>query len=91
MIENKESMGLKAYRSIEEATSEIERECNVRSRCFPRWIGEGRVNRIDAQDRLDRLASALVLLEELSKNKEVVALMAGIIATKNSKLAKVEG
>lgn len=62
------SMTVARYRDKEEACSELERELNVRARCFPRWIKEGRVNRIDAQDRLDRLATALQLLEGIKES-----------------------
>jgi len=55
-------------RSLEEATDEVQREFNVRERCFPRWIAEGRVSKTDAQDRLDRLASALEYLGQLPAN-----------------------
>lgn len=45
------------------AVDEIERELNVRLRCFPRWVSEGRVSRTDAQDRIDRLHTAYELLK----------------------------
>jgi hypothetical protein len=60
-----DNMKVRCIRSLDEAASELEREFNVRSRCFPRWIEDGRVNRIDAQDRLDRLATALRALEAI--------------------------
>jgi len=68
---NEEYMKVKKLRDLDEACSELERELNVRARCFPRWIAEGKVNRIDGQDRLDRLASALAFLER----EEVAALL----------------
>lgn len=49
-------------RPLQEALDEVERELNVRRRCFPRWVAEGRVSRTDAQDRVDRLASAMEAL-----------------------------
>jgi acyl transferase domain-containing protein len=45
-------------RSLEEAIDEVFRECQVRMRCFPRWVQEGRVSRSDAKDRLQRLLKA---------------------------------
>lgn len=48
-----------------EAVDELEREMNVRLRCFPRWITEGRVSRTDAQDRLDRIFTAHKLLSNV--------------------------
>ena len=70
---SEQSMPIKKLRSYDEACSEVEREMNVRSRCFPRWITEGKVNRVDAQDRLDRLGTALQLLERA----DVKALLIG--------------
>lgn len=57
-----EVMEPKTQRHIQEAVDEVERELNVRRRCFPRWVAEGRVSRTDAQDRIDRLATALEVL-----------------------------
>jgi len=51
-------------RSTEEALSELEREAHVRLRCFDRWVSEGRVSRVDAWDRLERLLTAIRLLRE---------------------------
>ena len=53
------------YRGLQEAVDELERELTVRSRCFPRWVTEGRVSRSDAIDRLDRMATAHAWLESL--------------------------
>lgn len=52
-------------RSIDEALSEVERELNVRMKCFDRWVSEGRLSYIDAKDRLERLMRALQILETL--------------------------
>lgn len=43
---------------MEAALDEVQREINVRIRCFPRWIKEGRVSKTDAKDRLQRLIKA---------------------------------
>ena len=45
-------------RSLEEALSEVQREVQVRERCYPRWVKEGKLTRIDAADRLERLRAA---------------------------------
>lgn len=50
-------------RSTEEALSELQREMQVREHCYDRWVSEGRLTRIDAVDRLDRLMTAMALLE----------------------------
>lgn len=51
-------MDLKHERSLKEALSEVHRELAVRERCFDRWVSDGKMTDIDAQDRFDRLASA---------------------------------
>lgn len=53
----------------DEALSELQRECNVRKRCYDRWVQEGRLTAVDARDRLDRLIAAIHFLE----TTEVVA------------------
>ena len=58
-------MTVTTYREPVEALDEAERELNVRARCFPRWVTEGKMSRTDARDRLDRLASVFKLLEKL--------------------------
>jgi hypothetical protein len=63
---SEDKMLAKTKRPLAEALDELRREFNVRSRCFPRWIADGRVSGTDAQDRIDRLASAIDVLEELA-------------------------
>lgn len=52
-------------RSLEEAISELGRECDVRRRLYDRWISEGRLSRIEAHDRLERLLTALTMLTKM--------------------------
>jgi len=59
---NDETMQPLKVRTQQEALDELGRELNVRKRCFPRWILDGRVSATDAQDRIDRLATAIQLL-----------------------------
>jgi stage III sporulation protein SpoIIIAA len=49
-------------RSLQEAIDEVERELNIRIRCMPMWVSNGKVSKTDAQDRVDRLATALEFL-----------------------------
>lgn len=56
------TMEPKTSRCKQEAVDELTRELNVRRRCFPRWVADGRVSATDAQDRLDRLATAIELI-----------------------------
>jgi len=55
-------MEAKSIRSKQEALDELNREFNIRRRCFARWVVDGRLSATDAQDRLDRLASAIDML-----------------------------
>ena len=57
-------------RSMEEAIDEIYRECQVRLRCFPRWVEEGRVSRSDAKDRLQRLLKAQEALKAIEASND---------------------
>jgi hypothetical protein len=49
-------------RSLTEAISEVNRELLIRARIYPKWIKELKLDQVDAQDRFDRLASALQYL-----------------------------
>lgn len=49
-------------RSLEEASSEVAREIDVRRRLYDKWVGEGRITWVDAHDRLERLLAALQFL-----------------------------
>jgi hypothetical protein len=60
----------KTPRSLEEAASEVERELHVRERCYDRWIADGKLTRVDAQDRYDRLLSALDFLQAKKLGEE---------------------
>ena len=51
-------------RSQEEAVSELERELQVRKRCYDRWVTEGKLSNVDARDRLERLAAAIHYIKE---------------------------
>ena len=90
---SEESMKVRCYRTHQEAADELQRELNLRSRCFPRWIAEGRVSRTDAQDRLDRIASALVIieaLEELDMNAAIADLWSKVEAAHRRQTPKTE-
>ena len=71
---NAPQMEVKTMRSAPEALDELQREYNVRARCFPRWIKECRVSGTDAQDRIDRLATAIELLRVATATALVFAV-----------------
>lgn len=52
-------------RTLGEAIDEVEREFNVRERCFPKWVQDGRLTKTDAKDRLERLGAACYFLRAL--------------------------
>ena len=47
---------------IEGALGEVQRELQVRERCYPRWVEEGKMSRIYAKDRMERQIIAEKLL-----------------------------
>lgn len=51
-------------RTLEEAISEVDRELQVRKRCYDRWITDGRLSTVEARDRLERLQAALHYLTQ---------------------------
>jgi hypothetical protein len=50
--------------TMEAALDELEREQQVRSRCYGRWIEEKRISKTDAHDRGTRLDAAIFYLKE---------------------------
>lgn len=48
--------------ALAEAGTELDREMGVRERCFPKWIDDGRMSRIDAKDRYKRMEIAQQLV-----------------------------
>jgi hypothetical protein len=50
-------------RSLAEAISELEREFQVRERCYDRWVADGKLDLVSAKDRLERLAAAICILK----------------------------
>lgn len=58
-------------RNVEEALSELEREMQVRKRCYDRWVEDGKLSSVDAADRLDRLQTAIHLLQTHTEEGEV--------------------
>ena len=58
-----EPSNLPVLPSVEEALSECQRELQVRVRCYPRWVSDGKMTSIDARDRLARMAAAVEYLQ----------------------------
>lgn len=64
-------------RSLEEAIAELEREVGVRCRIFDGWIQAGKLSRVDAWDRMERMLSALFLLRaQATRESEAVGQIA---------------
>jgi len=66
----------KCYRTRKEALAEIERECNVRFKCFDKWIADGRLGAVEARDRIERLISAWHFLSDSDEARKQLALEA---------------
>jgi hypothetical protein len=58
-------LALLKQEDIEGALGEVQRELQVRERCYPRWVEEGKMSRIDAKDRMSRQIQAEELLSLL--------------------------
>ncbi len=69
--------------TLEEATSEIQREIDVRRRLYDRWILEGRLSRVDAHDRLCRMLTALSYLIHIDV-QQTKASLAPFIGTEHT-------
>lgn len=48
----------------QQAYDEAMRELQVRERCFPRWVQDGKLSRTDARARLDAQARICAILAE---------------------------
>jgi hypothetical protein len=57
-------------RTLEEAISEVERELQVRIRCYDRWVKEGKLSNVDAKDRIERLQAAIHHLKQIPTPNE---------------------
>jgi len=77
-------------RSAREAHSEVSRELGVRRRCYSRWIADGKLSEIDAQDRLERLERALDIIER-SILLEEVSISTAALTDAAPKTVRVEG
>lgn len=62
------------YRSRDEAAAELEREANVRFKCFDKWVAVGKLSQVDAQDRIERLISAWHYLRDTDEARAKAAL-----------------
>lgn len=58
-----EAMETMSKRSIHEAASELRRELGIRRRCYGRWIADGKLDEIEARDRMERMEAALDVVE----------------------------
>jgi len=56
------SVTANGVRSVEEASSELVREMDVRRRLYDKWVAEGRMSWVDAHDRLERHMTAIKIL-----------------------------
>lgn len=56
------------------ALQELHREMQVRKRCYPKWVAEGKqLNQYEADERLDRLKVAIGLIEAYRQKLQELA------------------
>lgn len=53
---------------IMEAQHEVQRELQVRERCYTKWVEDGKISKLDATERYNRLDSANKMLKILLDN-----------------------
>lgn len=58
--------------SIMEAFGELERETQVRSRCYDKWQEDGKVSWSDARDRMARIGAAVALFRQLIEHEPAI-------------------
>lgn len=63
-----------ASTSLRAATDECKREMHVRLRVYPGWMSAGKLSYTDAEDRGNRLETAVVILEWLQNQLDDMAL-----------------
>jgi hypothetical protein len=51
--------------SVEHAHAEVDREMQVRSRLYDKWLHDGKLSYVDAVDRYKRLLKALTVLQKV--------------------------
>ena len=61
-VEAEAALSLLTKEDVEGALGEVQRELQVRERCYPRWTAEGKMSRIDAKDRMERQIQAEKIL-----------------------------
>jgi hypothetical protein len=83
-MENIDQLERCVMRPLAEAVAEVQRELNVRERCFPRWVKDGRLNRIDALDRRDRLATAFIWLDVIEMTPDLRAIVSQAVLEKGA-------
>lgn len=60
----------KCRASREAAIAEIERESNVRMKCYDRWVSEGKMTHDEAEKRMSGLVSAWHYLQDTDQAKQ---------------------
>lgn len=67
-------------RKVKEGLCELEREQDVRERCFRRWVKEGKMTATDAKDRFERLATAIMYLRtQCNEHPEHLELIPAVV------------
>ncbi len=59
--------------TCEDAIAEIERESNIRMKCYDRWISEGKMTPEEAELRMGGLVSAWHFLSDSEEGRQMLA------------------
>lgn len=78
-------MKIQRIRQVGEALAECIREMQVRERCYDRWVADGKMTDVDAQDRFDRLGSAVQILTDIYSTERAAT------AADNAQRDKIDG
>jgi hypothetical protein len=61
--------------TVVQAYDELNREMNVREKCFSKWVGEGKLSASDAADRAQRMAKACRILAAIAEDDGLANLL----------------
>jgi len=58
--------------TLDDARKEIERESNVRMKCYDRWVAEGKMTQTEADTRMGSLVAAWHFLADTEQGQEML-------------------
>jgi polyhydroxyalkanoate synthesis regulator phasin len=58
--------------TVADAVQEVEREANVRMKCYDRWVAEGKMSLEEARKRMNAIVSAWHYLSDTEQAREAM-------------------